>query len=259
MNDADAAFLAGLPGMAFGFALVLVRVSGAVMLLPGLGEAELPATVRAAVSVALTLLLLPVVLPLLPGLPAAPLGVMGLVLAELAVGLWLGWLARLAMLALPLAGQMAAALLGMTNVLQPDPTLGPQTAALSRLFGTAAPVLLFAAGLHRLPILALAGSYRTIAPGHVLPAGDLAQAAVAGVGGCFALALQLAAPFILAGAVWQLGLGMLARLVPQLQVYFAAMPGQLLGGFVLLASLSSAVMLAWRDAAGGVLAALPGL
>jgi flagellar biosynthetic protein FliR len=229
------------------------------MLLPGIGEAELPATVRAALAVVLTLLLLPVLQPLLPVAPATPGATLALVAAETATGAWLGWLARLVMLALPLAGQVAASMLGLTNVLQPDVTLGPQTSSLARLFSAAGPVLLFATGLHVLPLSALVGSYTLIAPGALLPAGDMVQAAIGAVVGCFALSLQLAAPFVLAGAVWQIGLGVLGRLVPQLQVYFVALPGQILGGLLLLGLLSAAMLSAWRDAAAGVLTALPGL
>ncbi len=63
----DGAFeLASLPGLAFAFALVVARVGSTVMLLPVLGEAEVPMTVRAGFTLALTLLLLPPLLPLLP-------------------------------------------------------------------------------------------------------------------------------------------------------------------------------------------------
>jgi flagellar biosynthetic protein FliR len=166
---ADAAFLAALPAWAFGFALVLARVSAACMLLPGIGEAELPTTLRAGFALALTVLLLPVLQPALPPDPATPLATLAMVATETATGLWLGWLARLVMLALPLAGQITASLLGLANVLQPDPTLGPQTTALSRLFGLAAPVAILASGLYALPLAALAGSYRLSRPARCCP------------------------------------------------------------------------------------------
>jgi flagellar biosynthetic protein FliR len=251
--------LADLPGMAFGFVLVLSRVAAALMMLPGFGEAELPTTIRAALAVLLAALLLPVVQPMLPPIPPTPGGTLALVAEECLVGLWLGWLARLVVLALPLAGQVVASMLGLTNVVQPDVTLGPQTSSLSKLFGLAAPVLIFATGLYRLPLIALSGSYELIAPGAVLPAGDLATTVIRTLVDCFALALQLSGPFVLAGIVWQVSLGIVARLVPQLQVYFAAMPGQIIGGLVLLAALSAAVLDEWQAAASASFNLLPGL
>lgn len=261
MTGADPAtvLLASLPAWGFGFALVLARVSAACMLLPGIGEAELPATIRAAFAIALTVLLLPVLRPGLPAEPASAIGGFAMVFAETATGLWLGWTARLPLLALPLAGQFAASMLGLANVLQPDPTLGAQTTALSRLFGVAAPVVVLTSGLYALPLAALAGSYRLIPAGTLLPAADSAAAAVAAVGASFALGLRLAAPFIAAGIVWQVALGLLARLVPQLPVYFAAMPGQILGGFLLLGVLCAGLLAAWQGQVAEALRALPGL
>jgi flagellar biosynthetic protein FliR len=255
----DSALLAALPEFGFGFVLVLARVAACVMLIPGLGEAEVPAPVRAGFAAVLAMLLLPVVQPLLPAPPGAPAGTLMLVGAETMVGLWLGWLARLVLLALPLAGQIAAAMLGLANILQPDPALGAQTTALARLFALAAPVLVLAAGLHALPLAALAGSYSVFPPGAALPGADAAEVVVGALAASFGFGLQLAAPFVLASLVWQVGLGVLARLVPQLQVYFAAMPGQILGGLLLLGLFAAAMLETWRAHAGDAFAALPGL
>ena len=52
----------------------------------------------------------------------------------------------------------------------------------------------------------------------------------------FSLAVQISAPFIVFGLLFNLGLGVLARMMPQLQVFFLAVPASILGGmFVLLA------------------------
>lgn len=259
MTGEDAALLAALPGWAWAFMLVLARVGSAVMLLPGFGEAEVPMPVRAALATALTLVMLPVVAPHLPPAPADGLRALLAVAAEVIAGLWLGWLARLLVLALPMAAQIAAGMIGLANVLQPDPALGPQSSALARLFALAAPVAIMAAGLHALPLAALEGSYHVIPAGLALPGGDAAQAVVQAVGTSFALALRLAAPFVVAAIVWNVALGLLAKLVPQLQIYFAAMPAQILGGILLVGLLSAAVLSAWLGELRSGFAALPGL
>ncbi|MCC7284432.1 MAG: flagellar biosynthetic protein FliR [Acetobacteraceae bacterium] len=260
MTADDQALLAGLPGWAFAFVLVLSRVAAAFMLLPALGEAELPPMVRAGLALAFTVVLLPVVAPLLPPVPANGLAALLAVAGETVAGLWLGWLARLLMLALPMAGQMMAGVIGLANVLQPDAVMGPQGSALARLFALAAPVAILAAGLHALPLAALEGSYHVLPPlGATLPPGEAARSIVAAVSDSFALALRLAGPFVLAAIVWNLALGLLSRLVPQLQIYFAALPGQIMGGILLLGLLSGAVLAAWLDALRSGYAALPGL
>ena len=259
MSADDAAFLAQLPHWGFAIGLMIARIGSACMLFPGIGEAELPATIRAGFTVALVALLLPVIAPLMPPMPGDVWRLLGMVGAEIVTGLWLGWLARLLMLALPVAGQIISSVTGLTNVLQPDPALGPQTAALAHALDLAAPVLILATGLHALPLSALAGSYRLIPPGVLLPSADTAEQVTGAVADAFALALRLASPFVLAGILWQVAMGLLARLVPRLQLHFAAAPGQILGGVALLSLLITALLAAWQAPLRAGLAALPGL
>lgn len=254
-----ASVLAQLPAWGFGLVLVFCRIGAACTMLPGIGEAELPGTVRVAITLVLTALLLPVLAPLLPPLPPAPVALFGMVAAEIATGLWLGWLARLLVQTLPVAGQFIATMIGLASVVQPDPDLGPQSTALARLFSLAVPVVVFATGLHALPLAALAGSYHLIAPGALLPVADSTEGVVAAVGQAFDLSLRLAAPFVAAGLVWQAALGLLARLVPNLQVFAAAMPGQILAGLALLFLLGGGIIAAWQSEVHAAFFRLPGL
>jgi flagellar biosynthetic protein FliR len=259
LTPADAALIAHLPALAFAFVLLICRAGAACMLIPGTGEAEVPAMVRAGFAVALCGLLLPVLAPLMPRPPddVGPLCYM--VAAELLTGLFLGYLARLVVSAPPLAGQIIAAVTGQSSVLQPDTLLGPQGAALGRLLGLAAIVLVFVTGLQALPLAAIAGSYSVIPAGRLLPAADTASEAVTAVGALFALAVRLASPFVLAGVIWHVALALLSRLVPQLQVFFLAVPAQLAGGLALVGLLGAALLAAWQDAATPALGMLPGL
>ncbi len=258
MTTDATALLADLPAWSFAFMLVLARFGAAMALLPGLGEATVPAVVRVGLALGVTILLLPAIFPQPPPMPEAGLAAAGMIAAEVVTGLWLGWLARLICLALPIAAQFIAYLLGISTVLQPDAELGPQSTALSALFEIAAPVAILVSGLYALPLTALAGSYRLIPAGTLLPVADGTATAVAAVGQGFGLALRLASPFVLASIVWHVAIGLIARLVPRLQIYFVSMPGQIAGGLALLASLFGIILAAWQDAARDGLAALPG-
>ncbi len=259
MMPADAALLAGLPGWAFAFVLLLARTGAAIMLIPGSGEAEVPTMVRAGFAVALTALLLPVLGPHLPPPPDDVGPLIYMVAAELLTGLFLGWLARMVVVALSLSGQMLAMVSGHANVLQPDSVLGVQGAAFGRLLALAGTVMVFSTGLYALPIAAIAGSYSVIPAGTLLPAADTANSVVTSVATMFALALRLAAPFVLASMVWHLALALLSRLVPQLQVFFIATPAQLAGGLALFGLFGAALLTAWHEAASAALGALPGV
>ncbi len=259
MSFGAQAFLNGLPNLAFGFMLVVCRVSAAVMLLPGFGETEIPVVVRAGLAVGIALLIFPGVQGIMPPAGDAVLHDAAMIAAELGCGVLLGWLARLMALSLPIAGQIISTMIGLSSVLQPDPELGSQTTGVSRVLALAAPVLILSSGLYALPLGALANSYRLVPPGTLLSAGDAAQSVAVATEGCFSLALRLAAPLVLADFVWQAMLGLLARLVPSLQVYSLSLPGQVLGGLLLLALLIGPILAVWMQAMRTGFSALPGL
>ncbi len=252
----DAALLASLPAWAFAFVLVLSRCTMAVMLLPALGEAEPPAMLRIGLSLGLVALVLPGVGIVRP--PEDAWHMVAMIGAELWCGGLLGWLARVIALSLSMAGQIISFMLGLSSVIQPDAALG-QSSALMRMFALIAPVLVLSTGLWVLPIGALAGSYTLVPPGAWLPMADSAQAVVNSVADGFVLSMRLAAPFVFASVVWHVALGLTARLVPHIQIYFAAVPGQVVGGLVLLGILASGMLEAWTEAARTGFSALPGL
>jgi flagellar biosynthesis protein FliR len=237
-----------LPALAFGAVLVASRVGGALMLLPGVGEPEVPPTVRLCLLLALVALLPP---PLSPGLPALPEGVpelARLVATESLVGVFLGFLARVAVLALAQAGQVVALMVGLSSPLQTDAVFGAQGTATGRLFGLLAAVLVFNTGLYALPLGALAESYSVLPPGQGLPLGEGAEAVAGAVAASFGLALRLAAPLVLAAVLGQVALGLVARLAPNVQIYAVAGAGQILAGLLLLALVLPALVPVWAAA-----------
>jgi flagellar biosynthetic protein FliR len=259
VNGDDAATLAALPGLAFACAMILARAGAAIMLLPGLGEASLPAMLRAGIALMLTVLLVPVVAPSMPPIPGDALHLAAMVGAELLTGLWLGWLAWLLVQALPIAGQIVSYLVGVSNVLQPDPVLGAEATAVSRMLSLLATLVVLVSGLWTMPVAAIASSFHVIPPGTFLPAADTTETVLQAVAQTFELALRLSSPFILASIVWHLALGVIARLVPRVQVYFVTMPGQILGGVALLGLLAGGMVAVWEEALRDAYAHLPGL
>lgn len=254
----EAELLAALPTLAFQAVLLLARVGAAAMLVPGLGEADVPAPVRLALGLGLVPLLLPVLAPALPPPPDDAPTAVRLIATEALVGLWIGGLARLAAMALGLALQAASTLAGLASVLAQDATLGAQTAALGRLGTLAAAVLVLSTGLYALPLRALAESYALLPPGAPLPSGPAAEAVVAAGSGLLEVALRLAAPFVLASVAANLAMGLLARAAPQVQVMVVAAPGQILAGLALLALAAPPLLAAFDAALRDAWSRLPG-
>jgi flagellar biosynthetic protein FliR len=243
---------------AFGLVLILARVGATLAFLPGLGESTIPAVVKAGMAFTLTILLLPIIEPALPPRPDSQVTVGLMVMTELANGLWFGWLARVLTTSLPLAGQYISDFAGLSNVLIPNPELGPQTTAISNLYEIAVPALILSTGLYRLLLSALVGFYQLIPPGTMAWVPDSAAMTVSVVSQSFGLALRLAAPFILAAIAWHVAIGLVARLVPRLQIFFVALPGQIGLGLLLLAAISAPMIGAWMEAMRTGLAGLPG-
>jgi flagellar biosynthetic protein FliR len=254
MNPLQAELLDWAPA----FVLVLARVGGAMLLLPGLGEAGAPAMIKIGLALGITVLLLPELQPMIPALPEAGM-TMGLMVAgEMVTGVWFGWVARMIMLALPVGAQFIGYLIGLSSVLQPDPELGAQSGVLGKFFEMAAPVTILLSGLYKLPLTALDGLFHFIPPGTLLPATDTTETAIHAVATGFSLALQLASPFVVIAVAWHLAMGQIARVTSRMQIYFVSMPGQIMVGLALLTVCAGGIILSWSNGVQAFFIALPG-
>jgi flagellar biosynthetic protein FliR len=258
MTDADLALLQSLPALAFQAVLVFARLGAAVMLLPGLGEEEVPATLRLGLGLALMGLLFPLVAPGLPPAPEDAANAARVLAVEVVTGLWIGGLARLALLAFAMAGQAISALIGLGGLLVMDAALGAQATSLGRALGLLAVVLVMATGLHGIALRALVESYAVLPAGDPFPAGAAAGALAQAGADSLSLALRLAAPFVVGAVVLNVALGLLARLAPQVQTFFIAVPGQILAGLALLALLAPPMIATFAEAVRASFLALPG-
>jgi flagellar biosynthesis protein FliR len=223
-----------LPVFAVTFMLVFARIGMMVMLLPGLGETGVPVRVRLAVALALTVVLL----PLHQNAYHVDLNSFAPVLAmlgeELFIGAVLGLAARLTMSALQVAGFVIAQQMGLGFVTEVDPSQGEQNVIVANFLTMLGITLIFAVDLHHLVIAALDESYSLFAPGEVPLLGDVAALSTRTVAEAFRIGIQLSAPFLVFGLLFNLGLGLLSRLMPQMQVFFVGLPLTILGGLLIL-------------------------
>ena len=165
-----------------------------------------------------------------------------MVVSEIAVGLFIGATARLIMSALHVAGNVIAMQMSLAFAQSVDPTQGQQGVLIGNFLSLLAVTLIFVTGLDHLLIAAMRDSYEIFKPGEMIPVGDFSQMAVKMVSGAFQLGVQLAAPFLVFGLVFYLGIGILSRLMPQIQIFFIAMPANIAAGFLLLMFLLGALM-----------------
>jgi flagellar biosynthesis protein FliR len=96
-------------------------------------------------------------------------------------------------------------------------------------------------------------SYAIFSPGDLMPSGDIAELASRAFTAAFKLGLQLSAPFLVFGLVFNIGLGVLARLMPQMQVYFVGVPLSILAGFLIFSLVLVAMMSTFLNYFTGVM------
>jgi flagellar biosynthetic protein FliR len=237
-----------LPALAAAFMLVFARIGAMVMLLPGLGEANIPVRVKLAIALLLTLIMLPLHRQAYQVDMGSMAGLLVLMLHEIVIGILLGATARVTLAALQVAGSVIAQQMGLGFVTGVDPTTQGQQGVLIGNFLTMLGVtLLFATDSHHLVIAALNDSYKIFSPGEAVASGDVAALATGAFTAAFRIGLQLSAPFLVFGLVFNIGLGVLARLMPQMQVYFVGVPLSIFVGFLILALVLAAMMGTFLD------------
>src|SRR5580692_7022418 len=236
-----------LPVLAATFMLVFARIGAMVMLLPGLGESNIPVRIKLAIALLLTLVILPLHRDAFHVEMESLTALLVLMLHEIIIGVVLGATARVTLSALQVAGSVIAQQLGLGFVTAVDPTQGQQGLLIGDFLTILGITLLFATDTHHLVISALNESYRIFSPGELMPSGDVAALATRAFATAFKIGMQLAAPFLVFGLVFNIGLGVLARLMPQMQVYFVGVPPSIMSGFLIFAVVIAAMMGTFLD------------
>src|SRR5579863_2445206 len=242
-----------LPVLAATFMLVFARVGAMVMLLPGLGESNIPVNIKLAIALLLTLIILPLHRDAYHIDMSSLTPLLVLMIHEIVIGVVLGATARVTLSALQVAGAVIAQQMGLGFVTTVDPTQGQQGVLIGNFLTLLGVTMLFATDSHYLVIAALNDSYRIFSPGEVVPSGDVAELATRAFTAAFKIGMQLAAPFLVFGLVFNIGLGVLARLMPQMQVYFVGVPLSILIGFLVFAVVLAAMMGTFLDYFIGVM------
>ncbi len=234
-----------LSGGIYGVFLILCRIGGAFSFMPGFGDTYVTPDKRLFLSLGISFVLLPVLSPLLPAMPESPAGFARLIAQEVITGVFIGLLARFLLAALDLAGFIIATETGLSAATAYNPQMSTAGPIVTTFLTMSALALLFVTNLHHMLIEAIVGSYQLFKPGSDLMVMDMSQSLIQMVGQVFIIGIQMAAPFILLGTVFNLGLGLLARLMPQMQVFMVAMPLQIIFGLLIFGLVLSTMLQVW--------------
>ncbi len=231
----------------FAFFLVFSRIGSAIAVMPGFSSSFVSPRMRLGIALTITFLLTPMLAAELPVLPKSMVALVLLIAGEILIGSYLGLIARILMGALQTAGTLIALSSSMANALVNDPISEQQSSTISGFLATAGVVLVFIADFHHLMLRAVVDSYSLFIPGQGLPVADFANYLARQVADSFALGLQMSAPFIIVSLTYYIGLGILGRLMPTLQVFFFGLPLQITVQLWVLMVTFSGIMLVFMQ------------
>lgn len=229
----------------FSFILTFVRVGTALMIMPGLGDTLVPQQVRLYVALGFALVLFPVTQAYMPDpIPGSAL-LFVLIMFEFMTGAFIGTVSRIMMAALDIAGMVMSMMIGLGNAQLFNPLMASQGSLIGAFLSIAGVTLLFVTNLHHLILLGLFESYHAFPVGNFLQVESMSEMIGHVVSASFRIGIQMSIPLVIIGTVMYIGMGVLARIMPQIQVFMLALPLQILIGFMTLAVAVAAMMLFW--------------
>lgn len=236
-----------LPAQVEGFLLVFARLGAVMMMLPVFSDTAVPVRIRLLVALGISLALFGLLGPQVPA-TGSTMGLAGLAVGEMLIGLALGTIIRIMFLAITIAGSIISLQTGLTSAVMPDAALGGQLPVMAKLVSVAAAVVCFSLGIHHMWIAAMVNSYLVFPVGGLPPAADFAQLAITTTTRSMDLGFSLAAPLVVYGIVFNVALGLSARLAPTIQVFFIAQPLNILLGLALFTAILGAVLMGFATA-----------
>jgi len=227
----------------FGFFLIFARIGSAISMMPGFSSSFVSPRFSLAIALAVSFAVFPPLVSTLPVMPSSIPNLALLLIGEILIGAFLGTIARTLISALQTAGTIISFASSMANAMTNDSVSEQQSSTISAFFMTTGMVLVFVSDLHHLMLIAVLDSYSLFVPGEGLMIEDMSHFMTRKVADSFALALQMSAPFIIVAMTYYIGLGLLGRLMPQLQVFFFGMPFQLAVQLWVLAITASGILM----------------
>jgi flagellar biosynthetic protein FliR len=229
----------------FAFMLIFTRLGTAMMIMPGIGDSFVPSNIRLMMSLGMAFVLTPVVQQYIPSPVPALLVLFSLILMEFVVGLFIGTMARIFMAALDTAGMIISMTSGLANAQVFNPASASQGSIAGAFLSMTGVVVLFVTNMHHMLIYGLVESYNMFPVGGVPDTGSMAQLVIRAFSGAFLIGFQIAIPFVVVAMLLYIGMGVLSRLMPQVQVFILALPVQIMLSILTLMLILSSAMLFW--------------
>ena len=216
------------------YMLIFMRLGSALMLMPGFMSSYVNMRLRLSIALALSFVLLPFLNEFLPAPSADFLANLKICGFEILYGLFMGLVMQFLYSALNLCGNFAGTAIGFSNAQVFNPSSQTQSIVLESFFSIIALTVIFISDLHHMMISAVIDSYNIFPVGGPLPLDDFANFLSQALGKSFTMGFKLASPFIAFTIIFYVGMGLVSRLMPQLNIFFLSLPLQIYLGLGLL-------------------------
>lgn len=233
----------------FAFLVIFMRFGLALMIMPGIGDSFVTAPVRLFFALSLCLILTPPLAALMPAPPSQAAALVGLLVCEALIGMFIGSVMRILISALDTAGSIVSLQSGFSSALLFNPVSLGQGSLIGSVYSMLGVTLLMVLNMHHYMIATIVDSYQIMpANGQMPDFGTFSQIIAGIVSIAFKLGVQIALPFLILGLIMQMGLGVMGRLMPQIQIFFLALPAQVGIGLIILTMTLSSGMMFWANA-----------
>ena len=239
--------LGALPAMVYGAGLVFCRVGALLMLIPGVGETNVPTNIRLAFALILSLAFYPLLRAGLPPIPATVGGLGAQIGVEVLIGVAIGALLRMFLGALAVLGETVSLSTTLSFAQTANPLEAQPGSTLATFLSVTAMAVIFTTNLDHMFIAAIARSYSLFPPQKPPALNDATLVLIKAMSNAFALGLQLSSPVIVFSLVLNVATGMIGRLIPQFQIFFAAAPLQVLFGLSVFMTSFGMVIMVWME------------
>ncbi|MDX2028219.1 MAG: flagellar biosynthetic protein FliR [Alphaproteobacteria bacterium] len=232
-------------GHVFAFLLLFSRLGSVLMLFPGIGENYVPPRMRLMLALTISFLLMTPMLPRLPAPPADISELTRIVGYEIMIGLFFGTLLRLIVSTLETVGSVIAFQTGLSNATILNPAQAAQSPLASAFFSVVGLTLIFVTGLDHFLLRGLVSLYDLFPPGGAFMTGDMAQSIIQTVSRSFVVGIELGMPFLVIGLLMYVAIGMMQKLMPQVQLFLVVLPIQIWGGMALIGLTIAGILTMW--------------
>lgn len=218
----------------YNYSLIFLRIGCVFMFIPGFSSTYINVQTRLIIALAVTLVLYPLIAPQIPPQPGNFSLELQYFINEMTIGLFLGIIMQVLFFALSFAGSIASQSIGFANAQLFDPAFQTQSMLIESFLSVLALTIIFLTDTHHLMIEALVNSYQIFPLGETLPLGDMSSHIAKTLSQSFDFGFKLGAPFIAFTIIFYSCMGLVSRLMPQLNIFFLSLPLQIYLGLGLL-------------------------